>query len=197
MRRTPAAMPDSPVTRIRPMSPVRCTCVPPQSSTEKPPPIVSTRTSSPYFSPNSAIAPFAFAVSMSVTWISTAELARICSFTRRSTARICSGVIASKCEKSKRRRSASTSEPFCATCSPSTWRSAACSRCVAEWFNAVAWRMPGSTRAPTAAPTASVPRAMAPWCSAIAPALVVSRTSKRQPSASITPASPAWPPDSA
>ncbi len=38
------------------MSPVRRTCVPPQSSVEKSP-NDSTRTSSPYFSPNSAIAP--------------------------------------------------------------------------------------------------------------------------------------------
>ena len=36
------------------MSPVRATCVPPQSSVEKSP-ILSTRTSSPYFSPNSAM----------------------------------------------------------------------------------------------------------------------------------------------
>ncbi|CFW04017.1 Uncharacterised protein [Bordetella pertussis] len=37
------------------MSPVRRTCVPPHSSREKP--MSSTRTVSPYFSPNSAIAP--------------------------------------------------------------------------------------------------------------------------------------------
>ena len=37
------------------MSPVRATCVPPHSSRELP--MSSTRTSSPYFSPNSAIAP--------------------------------------------------------------------------------------------------------------------------------------------
>jgi hypothetical protein len=44
----------------------------------------------------------------------------------------CSAVTGSKWEKSKRSRCGSTSEPFCATCAPSTWRSAACNRCVAE-----------------------------------------------------------------
>ena len=38
------------------MSPVRCTCVPPHSSVENSP-IPITRTSSPYFSPNNAMAP--------------------------------------------------------------------------------------------------------------------------------------------
>ncbi|CFU02720.1 Uncharacterised protein [Bordetella pertussis] len=55
MRRTPAATPPSDTTLNRPMSPVRRTCVPPHSSREKP--MSSTRTVSPYFSPNSAIAP--------------------------------------------------------------------------------------------------------------------------------------------
>ncbi|MFO1125029.1 MAG: hypothetical protein U1E25_06945 [Methylocystis sp.] len=34
--------------------------------------------------------------------------------------------------KSKRSRSGATSDPFCATWSPSTWRSASCRICVAE-----------------------------------------------------------------
>ena len=37
-------------------------------------------------------------------------------------------------EKSKRVFQGSTSEPFCWTWWPSTWRSAACIRCVAEWL---------------------------------------------------------------
>src|SRR6185312_16182152 len=44
------------------------------------------------------------------------------------------------CEKSKRRRSGATSEPFWVTWVPSTSRSAACSRCVAEWLSTIAWR---------------------------------------------------------
>ena len=49
-------------------------------------------------------------------------------------------VIGLGCEKSKRSRSGATSEPFCATWSPSTWRSASCSRCVAEWLARIALR---------------------------------------------------------
>ena len=55
-RRMPAAMPVSDTILKKPMSPVRRTCVPPQSSVEKSP-MPRTRTSSPYFSPKSAIAP--------------------------------------------------------------------------------------------------------------------------------------------
>ena len=47
------------------MSPVRCTCVPPQSSRLEP--MSSTRTSSPYFSPNSIIAPSFCASSIGIT----------------------------------------------------------------------------------------------------------------------------------
>ena len=67
MRRTPEATALSPVTEIRPISPVRRTWVPPHNSTDQPSafwpcsraclPIDTTRTSSPYFSPNSARAP--------------------------------------------------------------------------------------------------------------------------------------------
>ena len=62
-RRTPDATADSPTTEIMPISPVRPTWVPPQSSTDQaivlplPSPMATTRTSSPYFSPNSARAP--------------------------------------------------------------------------------------------------------------------------------------------
>ena len=71
MRRTPAATPLSLSPAIEPMSPVRRTWVPPQSSTDQPmalppaprsSPMATTRTSSPYFSPNSARAPEAMRV---------------------------------------------------------------------------------------------------------------------------------------
>ena len=64
-RRTPAATPPSATILNRPMSPVRCTCVPPHSSRLEP--MSSTRTSSPYFSPNSIIAPSFCASSIGIT----------------------------------------------------------------------------------------------------------------------------------
>ena len=79
MRRTPAATPLSATPAIRPMSPVRRTCVPPHSSTDQPSvlpppsPIATTRTSSPYFSPNSARAPDARASSSAISRVVTGE----------------------------------------------------------------------------------------------------------------------------
>ena len=67
-----------------------------------------------------------------ITLADTGAFERIAVLTMSSTLRISSGVIALSCEKSKRVRSASTSEPRCCTCLPSTPRSAACIRCVAE-----------------------------------------------------------------
>ena len=64
--------------------------------------------------------------------VSTAEFCRIMALTRSSTARISSCVIGFWCEKSNLSRPGSTSEPFCATWDPSTWRSASCNRWVAE-----------------------------------------------------------------
>ena len=73
----------------------------------------STRTRSPYFSPNSAIAPKSSASCMPMWRTSAAWLARISALTRRSTSASSAAVIGWKCEKSKRRRSGATSEPFC------------------------------------------------------------------------------------
>ncbi len=95
------------------MSPVRATWVPPHSSRELP--MSSTRTSSPYFSPNSIIAPVFCAASIGITRAWVAVLARISALTRASTSRICAAVIGVGCTKSKRVFSASTSEPFCCT----------------------------------------------------------------------------------
>jgi hypothetical protein len=71
MRRTPAATPPSAMMVKKPMSPVRCTWVPPHSSRLVP--MSSTRTVSPYFSPNSIMAPVFCADSMSITraWVGT------------------------------------------------------------------------------------------------------------------------------
>ena len=90
MRRTPAATPLSCVIVNRPMSPVARVCVPPHNSTLKPG-IVTTRTRSPYFSPNSAIAPDAIAAAVSFTSVVTAALRRICSLTSASISRSCDG----------------------------------------------------------------------------------------------------------
>ena len=61
MRRTPAATLPSETIRNGPISPVARTCVPPHSSCENPG-ISTTRTTSPYFSPKSAMAPSSTAV---------------------------------------------------------------------------------------------------------------------------------------
>ncbi len=97
------------------MSPVRRTWVPPHSSVENSP-MPMTRTSSPYFSPNSAMAPALIASSYFMTRAATSTLRRISWLTSSSTWRICASLIGSLCEKSKRVRWASTSEPFCCTC---------------------------------------------------------------------------------
>ncbi len=135
-RRMPAATPPSETILKSPMSPVRATCVPPQSSREEP--MSSTRTSSPYFSPKSIIAPtFLRLVDGHRRARSSASLRRISALTIASTRRISSALIGALCAKSKRVLSASTSEPFCCTCAPSTSRSALCIRCVAEWLRIV------------------------------------------------------------
>ena len=88
---TPDATPDSEVMINAPMSPVRSTWVPPQSSKEKTSvcemrvscpcaatlPMVTTRTCSPYFSPKSAIAPAALALSIAMFSTATKVLSRI------------------------------------------------------------------------------------------------------------------------
>ena len=86
MRRTPAALALSAMILTRPMSPVRVTCVPPHNSTDHallalspdcPTPIETTRTSSPYFSPNSAMAPVSMASSSAISRVSTGVFCRM------------------------------------------------------------------------------------------------------------------------
>ena len=121
-----------------PISPVRPTWVPPQSSIENgllEPARLAHRDdahTSPYFSPNKARAPLARASSSAITRISTGASCRMAALAVSSTRRSSSGVSGRGCEKSKRSLSGATSEPFCATCSPSTRRSASCARWVAE-----------------------------------------------------------------
>ena len=88
MRRTLAELEVSPTMRNGPISAVERTCVPPHSSREySPSPISTMRTTSPYFSPNSAIAPSRLASSSVVVIGRTGSLRAIHSFTRSSTSR--------------------------------------------------------------------------------------------------------------
>ena len=84
--RTFDALEVSVVTWNRPISPLEATCVPPHSSRDTSP-TSTIRTQSPYFSPNSAIAPSARASSRVVSSARTGSPAAIHSFTRSSTPR--------------------------------------------------------------------------------------------------------------
>ena len=109
MRRTLAALELSPCSLKTPISAVLRTCVPPHSSREyAPSPICTIRTTSPYFSPKSAIAPSARASSSVVVIGRTGSLRRTHSLTRSSIARRSSGEIRSPWEKSKRSLSGPT-----------------------------------------------------------------------------------------
>ncbi|MDT4843929.1 hypothetical protein FQZ97_778680 [compost metagenome] len=175
------------------MSPVRPTWVPPHSSRLVP--MSSTRTVSPYFSPNSIMAPVFWADSRSITRACVGALSRISALTRFSISRICSRVTGALCAKSKRVLSASTSEPFCCTWSPSTSRRALCIRWVTEWLRMVAARRAVSTAALTVSPTFSVPWVCVPWWpNTSALIFCVSSTPNCTPSATSTPWSPTWPP---
>ena len=92
-----------------PISAVERTCVPPHSSRDqRPSPISTIRTTSPYFSPNSAIAPSSFASSSVVVSARTGSLARICSLTRSSTHARSSSLSGAPWVKSKRSLSGPT-----------------------------------------------------------------------------------------
>ena len=116
-RRTPEETLPSLMILIRPISPVACVCVPPQSSVENSP-IFTTRTRSPYFSPNSAIALYSLMATSIGTFsiVSTGVLRRTCLFIRSSMSCNSSSATAAKWEKSKRRWPGSTSDPACFTC---------------------------------------------------------------------------------
>ena len=105
----------------RPMSPVRATWVPPQSSTEKgrpalsPPgtlPIDTTRTSSPYFSPNKARAPESIASSTSIRRVTTGSFCKRTRLAMSSTSASSLSLIGFGWAKSKRSRSAGDERPL-------------------------------------------------------------------------------------
>src|SRR5437870_5178805 len=109
MRRAPEPTELSETITIGPISAVHRTWVPPQSSVEKPG-ISTTRTSSPYFSPKSIIAPSFRASSIGVTKARTGRFSKIFRLTRRSTSSRCSRESAWECVKSKRSLSGRTAE---------------------------------------------------------------------------------------
>ena len=159
--------------------------------------MLTTRTSSPYFSPNSARAPLALASSMPITRVTTGSFCSTIRLAISSTSASSSAVMGLAWETSKRRRSPSTSEPFWAMCGPSTWRSASCSRWVAEWLARIARRRAPSTSATSAAPTATPPSTTSTsWTTTSPSFLPVSVTRRLVPGAVSVPVSPTWPPDS-
>ena len=103
MRRTLAALEVSVVILKAPISAVARTCVPPHSSRDHwPSPTSTIRTTSPYFSPNRAIAPRLRASSSVVVSARTGWLASTHSLTRSSTARTSSTDSGAPWVKSKR-----------------------------------------------------------------------------------------------
>ncbi len=195
MRLTPAEMALSLTMRNVPIRPVEEMCVPPQSSMDVPNRTV--RTSSPYFSPKRAIAPWAFASSTGTCRCSSmGKLFLILAVTCLSTVRISSGVIFWKWEKSNRNTSGETYEPFCSTCLPNTSRNASCIRWVAEWLHSVAVLFSVSIRAVKVASNFSG----SVWvrCTARLFSRFVSNTSIFSPPSEISqPESPTCPPISA
>ena len=170
------------------------TWVPPQSS-ELNVPIWTTRTTSPYFSPNRAIAPVFFASSIDISFVTTSRPAAISRFTISSTFAISSSVIGEKCVKSKRSLSLSTNEPFCSTWLPSTSRSACCIKWVALWLFAVRFLCSSSTVSFTVSPFLITPFVTRPTCPIFVPWSLMTSSTTNVPSVpSITPASATWPP---
>ncbi len=109
IRRTFAADEVSWVILKTPISAVACTCVPPHSSRDQSPAPTSTiRTTSPYFSPNSAIAPSARASSSVVVSARTGWFSSTISLTRSSTQARSSSESGEPCVKSKRSLSGPT-----------------------------------------------------------------------------------------
>ena len=194
IRLTPAPVPDSLIILNKPISDVFWTWIPPQSSKENGA-IFTTLTTSPYFSPNKAIAPISLASAIGISWIFTEIPRHISSLTRRSTCSISSFVIGPKCEKSKRKRSLSTREPAWLTWSPNTSFRAACSKCVALWFFWISRRSSLLTFASTWLLTVTWPNWMVPLCK-FWPfgAFVTSSTAISKLSLPTVPWSATWPP---
>ena len=172
--------------------------MPPQSSRAHSP-TETTRTSSPYFSPNSAIAPTSTACAWVITSACTSRSSASSEFTRASTSCSTDGGTAALALKSNRNRPGAFSEPACVAVSPSASRIALCTMCVAVCARLIARRrctstsgLPGRADLDLAAEhlrPVHDQRARAGFCT--------SETSMTAPSSSIRPASASWPPPSA
>ena len=126
------------------MLPVAPVWQPPQSSTLGP--NFTTLTTSPYFSPKSAMAPMALASSMVASLFSSqAKLLRMRALTFLSTSLIWASLSFSKWEKSKRRYLSQTYEPFCSTWVPRTSLSTWSRRWVQLWLLAIFCLLAAST----------------------------------------------------
>ena len=116
-RRTPAPIEDSLSSLITPNCPERATCVPPQSSRAQSP-TLTTRTTSPYFSPNNAMAPSSLAFAWLMLSAVTSRLSNRRVLTRDSTSfRTLTGT-EPVAGKSKRNRPGEFSEPAWVAVSP-------------------------------------------------------------------------------
>ena len=183
-----------------PILPTWSTWVPPHSSRLQPSsPMETTRTMSPYFSPNRCMAPRAMASSNFISLVVTARLSRSLSLTRSSTAEITDLAGALDHWKSKRRRFEASSEPRWVACGPSSSRSALCTMCVAVCERAMAPRRARSMLALTSAPTTSVPSVRRHWWTMRSlMGFCTSSTSSTAPSSDrISAWSASWPPASA
>ena len=164
IRRTPEATEVSLRILKSPKRAVLSMWVPPQNSLEKPSSTETTRTTSPYFSPNRAMAPLCLASSMGISTMETGTALRISSLTSSSTWASSSGVRAEKWVKSKRTWRSLTSWPACSTWSPRTLRRAAWSRWAAVWLRIMARRRWPSTLAVTLSPRFRVPLSTTARC---------------------------------
>ena len=120
--------------------------MPPQSSRAQSP-TETTRTWSPYFSPNSAIAPDLRASSWVMISACTPRSASTRSLTRASTSAIADGGTAPVAEKSNRNRPGAFSEPAWVAVSPSASRNALCTMWVAVCARLIDLRRSMSTSA--------------------------------------------------
>ena len=145
-RRTPEPIDASPSSLTRPSWPERCACVPPHSSRAQSP-TATTRTASPYFSPNSAIAPESRASSWVMNSACTARSSSSTSLTLASTSDSTDTGSADGALKSNRNRPGAFSEPAWVAVSPSASRIALCTRWVAVWAREIARRRSMSTSA--------------------------------------------------
>ena len=198
MRRRLAPIEASPSTCTGPTWLPWPTWVPPHSSREKSP-TSTTRTTEPYLSPNSEIAPAASASARLPCQTLTSGSARSWRLTAASISARRSAGTAWKWAKSKRSRPASTSEPCWRACSPSMSRSAQWRVWVAVWLRATAPRRSASTSAWTVSSTRASPdTTRAVWTEKPSRPGRVSVTWSTAPLPVRTrPVSPTWPPPSA